>query len=239
MIHHYSQSPEALERWYAGPLGNHIDGFAKLLFDQGYATNTAQTKIRLVADLSRWLERKQLTVRDLDLDENRINEYLKFRANHLVPNRNDKPTFRALLKQLRNDGLIRSSPPAVEGGQIDRIENDYGRYLTQERGLTQSTLAKYLPIMRRFLIVRFGNSLISLEELSPDDITQFILHHAQACGRRHSQVMMTALRSFLHFVYQKGQTPTDLSTCVPTVANWSLSELQVAPAGACQVDPVL
>ena len=102
MIHHFSQSPEVLERWYAGPLGDHIDGFAKLLFDQGYATNTAQTKIRLVADLSRWLERKQLTVRDLD--ENRINEYLRFRANHLTPSRNDQPTFRALLKQLRNDG---------------------------------------------------------------------------------------------------------------------------------------
>ena len=81
--------------------------------------------------------------------------------------------------------------------------------------------------MRRFLIVRFGNSLISLEELSPNDITQFILRHAQYCSRRHAQVMMTVLRSFLHFVYQKGQTPTDLSTCVPTVANWSLSELPI------------
>jgi site-specific recombinase XerD len=225
MIHYFSQSAEVLERWYAGPLGDHIDGFAKLLFDQGYATNTAKTKIRLVADLSRWLERKQLTVRDLD--ENRINDYLRFRANHLAPNRNDQPTFRVLLEQLRNDGLIRASPPDVKDGQIDRIENDYVRYLTQERGLTQSTLAKYLPIMRQFLTVRFGNGLISLKELSLDDITQFILRHAQACSRRRAQLLVTVLRSFLRFVYQKGQTPTDLSTCVPTVANWSLSELPI------------
>jgi site-specific recombinase XerD len=37
--------------------------------------------------------------------------------------------------------------------------------------------------------------------------------------------MVTALRSFLRFIYQQGQTATDLSMCVPTVANWDLSEL--------------
>ena len=78
MIHHFFPSPEVLERLYAGPLSDQIDRFARRLLDQGYATNTAQDKIRLVADLSRWLERKQLKVKDLD--EQRINEYLKFRV---------------------------------------------------------------------------------------------------------------------------------------------------------------
>jgi len=74
MIHHFFPSPKVSERLYAGPLGDHIDRFARLLLDQGYATKTAQEKIRLLADLSRWLERKQLNVKDLD--EQRINKYL-------------------------------------------------------------------------------------------------------------------------------------------------------------------
>ena len=83
MTHHFFPSPEVLERLYVGPLSDHIDRFARLLLDQGYATKTAQEKIRIVADLSRWLERKQLKVNDLD--EQRINEYLKFRATHHAP----------------------------------------------------------------------------------------------------------------------------------------------------------
>jgi site-specific recombinase XerD len=199
MIHHFFPSPEVSERLYAGPLSDHIDRFARRLLDQGYATKTAQGKIRLLADLSRWLERKQLKVKDLD--EQRINEYLKFRAIHHAPNRHEQSTFRALLRQLRNDGLIRICAPAVNDSALDRIENSFKRYLAQERGLTQTTVDNYLPIAR------------------------FILRHAHTGSPCRAQLMVTALRSFLRFIYQQGQTATNLSMCVPTVANWDLSEL--------------
>lgn len=223
MTHHFFPSPEVLERLYVGPLSDHIDRFARLLLDQGYATKTAQEKIRLLADLSRWLERKQLKVNDLD--EQRINEYLKFRATHHAPNRHVQSTFRALLRQLRNDGLIRISAPAVNDSALNRIENSFGRYLAQERGLTQITVDIYLPIVRRFLTVRFGTNVILLEELVPEDITRFILRHAHTDSPCRAQLMVTALRSFLRFIYQQGQTVTNLSMCVPAVANWDLSEL--------------
>jgi len=223
MIHHFFPSPKVSERLYAGPLGDHIDRFARLLLDQGYATKTAQEKIRLLADLSRWLERKQLNVKDLD--EQRINKYLKFRATHHAPNRYEQPTFRALLKQLRNDGLIRICAPAVNDNALDRIENSFGRYLVQERGLTQTTVDNYLPIVRRFLTTRFDADVIPLEKLTSEDITRFILRHAHTGSPGRAQLMVTVLRSFLRFIYQQGQTATNLSMCVPTVANWDLSGL--------------
>ena len=40
-----------------GPLGFHLDGFASLLFDQGYATHTGRQKIRLVGVRTSNLER--------------------------------------------------------------------------------------------------------------------------------------------------------------------------------------
>ena len=146
-------------------------------------------------------------------------------STHHAPNRHEQPTFRALLRQLRIDGLIRISAPAVNDSALDRIENSFGRYLAQERGLTQTTVDNYLPIVRRFLTERFGTNVILLEELVPEDITRFILRHAHTDSPCRAQLMVTALRSFLRFIYQQGQTATDLSMCVPTVANWDLSEL--------------
>jgi site-specific recombinase XerD len=208
---------------FAGPLNDHIERFAELLFDQGYATQSAQVKIRLVADLSRWLEIKQLKVNDLD--EQRVNEYLKFRSTHYAPNRHEQSTFRALLKQLRHNGFIRIFAPAVNNSELDRCTKNFRRYLAQERGLTQITVDTYLPIVRRFLTVCFGSNAILLEKLVPENITRFILRNAQTGSPCRAQLMVAALRSFLRFIYQQGQTATDLSMCVPTVANWDLSEL--------------
>lgn len=223
MTHHFFPSPEVLERLYAGPLSDHIDRFVRQLLDQGYATKTVQEKIRLVADLSRWLERKQIEVKDLD--EQRINEYIKFRAIHHAPRRYEQATFRVLLRQLRNDGVISICMPVVSDNALDRIEKSFGRYLAQERGLTQTTVDNYLPIIRRFLTMCFDANVILLEELVSEDITRFILRYAHIGSPRRAQLMVTALRSFLRFIYQQGQTATNLSMCVPTVANWDLSEL--------------
>jgi len=223
MTDHFFSSPDVLQRLHAGPLGDHIDSFSRLLLEQGYASRTAKEKIRLVADLSRWLERKHLQV--IDLEEEKISEFLKFRANHYAPNRYEHSTFQALLRHLRRAGIIPHPAPPVDDSALDRIESDFGRYLTQERGLTQATLDTYLPIARRFLSKRFGTAIIILEELTPQDITRFTLRHAHIASPSRAKLMVAALRSFLHFLYQRGQIATDLAKCVPTVANWEMSEL--------------
>jgi len=40
---------------------------------------------------------------------------------------------------------------------------------------------------------------------------------------RRAQLMTTALRSFLRFLFCNGELKTDLAACVPTVADWRLS----------------
>ena len=50
--------PEATiqQRLRVGPLACEIDGFAARLASQGFAHATAKQKLRLIGDVSRWLE---------------------------------------------------------------------------------------------------------------------------------------------------------------------------------------
>ncbi|EQD48729.1 integrase/recombinase, partial [mine drainage metagenome] len=44
-------------------------------------------------------------------------------------------------------------------------------------------------------------------------------------GRRHTQLTVTALRSFLRFLHQRGKTKTDLAGALLGVADWRLSDI--------------
>ena len=87
------------------------------------------------------------------------------------------------------------------------------------------TLSSYLPIVRRFLSERFGNKAVRLEELRPRDLHRFILRQVPRGSRNYAKLMVTALRSFLRFLFQRGAIKTDLLTAVLGVANWRLSHL--------------
>jgi len=215
--------PKTLEHLHAGPLAVQIDSFAKRLLNQGYAINTCKAKILLVADLSHWIEKKQFQISNLD--EKKICEFIKYRLIHYRPNRHENPTLRDFLAHLRGAGIVPVPAPTADNTPLGRIESNFARYLEQERGLAQATIDSYIPIARRFLCERFGTNIILLGELTPPDITQFILHHAHSDSPSRAKLAVTVLRSFLHFLYQRGQISTDLSKFVPTVANWCLSEL--------------
>jgi len=215
--------PKTPEHSYNGPLAVQIDSFANRLLHQGYAINTCKAKILLVADLGHWIERKQFHISNLN--EKKICEFIKFRLTRYRPNCHENATLRDFLAHLRGTGIVAVPAPAVDNSPLGRIESNFARYLEQERGLAQVTIDGYIPIARRFLCERFGTNIILLEELTPPDITQFILHHAHIDSPSRAKLAVTVLRSFLHFLYQRGQISTDLSNFVPTVANWCLSEL--------------
>ena len=104
MTDQFISYPKILEHSHDGPLAVQIDSFAKRLLNQGYAINTCKTKILLVADLSRWLERKQIQISDLD--EKKICEFIKYRLIHYRPNRHENPTLRDFLAHLRGAGIV-------------------------------------------------------------------------------------------------------------------------------------
>ena len=66
---------------------------------------------------------------------------------------------------------------------------------------------------------------MELEALCPQDAHRFILRLARKYSRSRSQLLVTALRSFFRFLFQRGDITSDLAGALPSVASWRLSHL--------------
>ena len=223
MIDHFFSQPKVLKRLHFGPLGSHIDSFAQILIVQGYKPSTAKHKIRIVADLSCWLDRHGLRVKDLN--EITLDDYLMYKGRRGSIFKIEPPTLQALLEHLRETGVVEDSASVDDDSMRGCIESGFAEYLAQERGLKQISVDHYLSVARRFLSNQFGTGPIVLRRLHPHDIVRFILRSTETVSAKHAQNIVAALRSFFRFLYQRGLTANDLSPSALTVANWRLSEL--------------
>jgi integrase/recombinase XerD len=221
MLVRFEPQPERLRRFLAGPLGPHIEGFAALISQQGYRPAVGWRKIYLVAELSRWLERRRVTLKDLE--ERQIGAFLQARWRR-VSKRCGEITLMALLRHLRESHVIRAPAPEALN-ELGLLEQEYGRFLTQERGLMQSTVDLYLRMVRPFVTLHLQQRKLRLNQLVAKDVINFVLHTTPRRGRWSTKSIITALRSFLGFSFQTGRTTTDLVAAVPTVPVWNLSDL--------------
>ncbi len=224
MMHRLFPDSAVWQRLQVGPLGNHLDGFAQHLSQTGYADWTVRDKVRLVAKLSQWLERHRLGVEALD--EQQITAFRRelhqreHRAHH-----GDRATLRGLLEYLRGKGVVPQCAAATDSSALEQIEHRYSQYLAQERGLSADALRNYLPVIRCFLTTSFGEGPVQLAQLQAKDITRFVLSQTRRLGPKTAQLMVSALRSFLRFLLQRGELATDLAGAVPTVADWRLAQV--------------
>jgi site-specific recombinase XerD len=223
MIAYFCLKPSALKRYQFGPLGSYLEGFAHLLSEQGYSRKYGMEKIRLIALLSRWLAEKKIGIQELD--EQRITDFLKARKNTLCRHRQVQHTLTQWLQYLRRSKIIPDPPPPQAKNPIDLLLHDYGQFLTQERGLRQASLDNYLPVAGRFLSETFGKKTVNLHKLTTEAINEFIFRDASTFSPKRVQLTASALRSFLGFVYLRGQLATPLAASVPTVATGHLAEL--------------
>ncbi|MBI4318749.1 MAG: site-specific integrase [Chloroflexi bacterium] len=111
------------------------------------------------------------------------------------------------------------------------LEQRYSSYLRMERGLTAAAVAGYLPLVHRFLVERFGGGHVCPRDLTPRDISRFVLRQARSMSRNRAKLMVTALRSFFRFLMQHGEIDANLAASVPAVANWRLSRVPKYLAG--------
>jgi site-specific recombinase XerD len=214
-------NPKAMRPLCSGPLTQWLDSFAERLVQQGYSDLTCRRKMRLVADLSRWLGQQRLTA--AKLNEQRVAEYLRGRWRRLVRKIGDKITPRLLLHHLRQLGVVPA--PTLPGGAVELLLRDYRQFLIRERGFAPGSVAHYVRMARSFLADRFPSGSIQLRRLAAHDVSDFILRETNGRGRRSAQLLAAVLRSFLTYLFQKGRTRINLASAVPSVAGWRLSEL--------------
>ena len=206
-----------------GPLASHIERFAAQLSRKGYAQNTVRSKCDVLADISRWLERRGLPVSALD--EGRLRQFQASRRRRGKARRGDPATGQQLIEYLRDRDDIAVAARRIDRAPAAGLTREFEEFLHTERGLSRSTVVSYLPIVRCFLDQRFGRKALRLVQLRPQDLHGFILREVQRVSRSHGKRTITALRSFLRFLLQCGAIQTDLARTLPGVASWRLSHL--------------
>jgi integrase/recombinase XerD len=177
MMQSFCPNPAVAQRLYTGPLGAHIDSLAQQLAAQGYARWTAQYTMRLLADLSSWLQQHALTASALN--EPCLEHFLQDRYQTGSPHRNDHAILQRLLTQRRAQGVIPRAVVARASQAYDPIVSDFQHYLRHQRGLEPTTIRNYLDTVQRFLSARFDAQPLRLEALSPQDTTDFMVQQTR------------------------------------------------------------
>lgn len=223
MLNKFYSDPSTLRRMHFGPLGEHIDAFAEWLSQQGYERELLRYKIRWVAYLSHWLHRHRLRVEDLN--EQRIERFLRRRCSQSDLRHGNFATFRDLLRWLWEAGIVAPAVLKHDETALGCLERDFVLYLTQERGLSAATVKNYLPTAHRFISEHFSADSVVLGELTAKDVTDFILRQTQIICPRRMQLVVTALRAFLRFLWLRGGISCNLAAAAPTVPNHRWAEL--------------
>jgi len=220
----YYTRPRVIKRLREGTLGMHIDGFAACLYERGYKREAAQIRLRLVADLSRWMQRRDLTFRDLD--EETVDAFLcSRRRRRCRARRGYDAALRMLLEYLRGDGLTAARARQPADSERHRLLRAFEKHLKQERGLSPGTMDYHLRDTQCFLDDLHSSGPILPSELRAHHIVHFFLSRTHDTSPGSAARVATTLRVFLRFLRQRGAVDSDLAACVPSVRRWRLMTL--------------
>ncbi len=195
----------------SGPLTRYVEGFAAELRAEGYTELSIANQLRLMSDLSRWLQSRRIVVAALDRAvqsrflAKRWRTYTQFiSARALAPH----------VAYLRGIGALTMSDASR---QRTGLLFEYERYVVDERGVTPAVRDHYIAVAEEFLRGRK-----SLTSLSTREVARYI--DAQA-GRPGFGGWLSALRSLLRFLFVVSKTTADLVHAVPSVPQWSQRSL--------------
>lgn len=212
------------KRLRSGPLGHYVDGFVTTERQQGFAVLTIEEHLRIVGAFNKWLTRRGLEAKDLH--EARLEEFVRYRHRRYRQRRDGHETLARLLAYLRKVGGV-ARPPKIRSpsNARERLLREFGDHLTRDRQLAHCTVARYVPMIRRFLQAHFRREAMRFKALRAADVQSFVVDF----GRRHSRIstkdLVCALRSFLGWLQSRGLISTDMAAVVPSVADWRLSSV--------------
>jgi len=223
MAHPFLKSQIVSEQPRKGVLGAHLNTFMSVVSDLGYSPTTIKTQLTLLKGFIRWAEENHIVASNID--EGITDRFLIESDRKGAVRRGDNKTLHRFLDHLRLEAAIPHLKPTFNDSPLTHLKGRYENFLLTERGLSTVTGSRYWPYIRRFIFERSGNKSMGFCELCPQDIDRFLLSHAREQTPKTAQLMVSAMRSFLRFLFRFGETKCDLSTAVPTVAAWRLSEV--------------
>lgn len=215
------------------PVGSHLDTYADVLAQQGYARHSIRNQIVVVADFNRWLHRKRIELSNLDTRV--VDRFVQYHQQQTGVSRGDAGILNRFLAMLGEIGIVDQRQGLAVPSPRQDITKEFSRYLLEERGLSGATQRNYVPFIDQFLSERFRDNALNLCAIRAADVTGFVSCHTHQLSPGRAKLLVTALRSFCRYLRQHGQITVDLAACVPTVPNWSKTTLpKFLPPGTVQ-----
>jgi len=198
----------------AGPLAKHAAGFCDELARSGYPPERAARHMQLLAQLSRWMESQGLG--ECDLSEAGVAAFLDARR---AMGYSEQPSLSFVTKLLgRVPGLEMAPAEPAPLGPVESAISDYGRYLDKERALAAGTIRGYLHVARLFLTHQASGASLDFPDVTAEAVITFVVEEARRRSVGGSQVVVTAMRSLLRFLFLDGRIAQPLGQAVPAVS---------------------
>lgn len=200
-----------------GPLAPFKDGYLRALQSDGYAPRSIELHSFLLADLSRWMDERDLGLPDLSRDV--VEDYFtarRARRSWFKTSRSLAP----LLCHLHSIGAEPSEPARhVPLGPVDQLLEEYRLHLVHNRGLAAGSVELYLAQVRRFASTWWPGAEIDLAGLDAECVIALVRREVGRLNVAAAKTVVCALRSFLGFLHATGRTERPLAEAVPSVAD--------------------
>lgn len=217
----------------SGPLGPFRDGVEESLRAQGYSASRTAALLLLMAHLGRWLDEHGWAVGDLT-SETVERFFVAFRARHRWCR--TAKSLAPVLEHLRAVGAVpvEAVEPAPRSA-MDELVASFGRYLRDQRGLSETTVRDYGKYARVCLRAWWPDGEVDPSELGAADVVAVVGWGVKTMPRPSLRCMITALRALLRFFHAAGMTSCALVEAVPAMASWPRAALpRRVSAGAAE-----
>jgi integrase/recombinase XerD len=197
-----------------------VESFTVGLSKLGYCAEAVRQKRSTVARFARWVGRRRLDV--VKIDEAAVDAFLVHLRRHRVPIGNRRCTLMAFLEHLRGAAMTVRPEPVHDGSPAALLLHRYASYLREERGLAGETVCNYQRFVSVFVRERSAVSATGVLAGDPgfQEVRDYLLASVRTLAPTTAQLVATALRSFLRFLFLRGETAADLTAAVPAVRRW-------------------
>lgn len=223
MLEYYFENAAKLRQLRQCPVGSSLDDFAQWLHASGYKHRPAQLTLRAAAHFGHWVSEHGVGIAHVD------DALIATFAGHLPAcacvhgfhgrDRYHAAGARRFLGYLRTAGTV--LPSAAETTPLEPLADRFGTWMRHHRGVTEGTLATYLPLVQEFLATLGDNTTT----YDARQVRDYILAVSHRHGEARTRSTVNAVRMFLRFLAIYGRCAPDLVAAVPRIARWRLASL--------------
>ncbi|MEY9840318.1 tyrosine-type recombinase/integrase [Streptacidiphilus sp. EB103A] len=196
-----------------GPLAGHEAGLRLRLTEAGYALDTVRGHVRLLSELSGWLDGHGLGT--ADLSDVTVRQFVADRRGAGLRTGRSVRALAPILSHLVAQQVLSPSAATDPSTWQEVLLAQYSSFLEGERAVSAGTLKHYRRCARVFLDWA-SDSEDCVSRLEAGQVTAYVMDWARRReGGRPDMVTLPALRSFLRFLHVAGHVRDLLVGAVP------------------------